>query len=172
MPDLPLLLLGAPVLGLAANVLCQVVVSRLPLALGPVRRQFASFGGGGLVTLLGLGFVLPGSGLGLADAAGYFLLHSLGYAFAGFIFFNVINMNVSSLRVRILKEYLQVDPAPLAESVLREKYSARGMLAARLERLHAGHQLTRRNGRYYLQPGGVLVIAHIFAFLKRLLLRQ
>lgn len=171
-PEIPLLLLltGAPLLGLASNVALQILLGRLPLPIGPVRRQLVSFAAGFVVAALGLIRLLQPAPLTTLDQAGYLALHLSSYVLLGFVFFNVINLNVSSLRIRMLKEYAGVDPQPLAEAVLREKYSARRMLDARLERLAAGGQLAVRNDRYYYRPGTVVLIGRFFAFMQRFLL--
>jgi len=173
-PDPTALLLAscAAPAGLAANVIASIVLGRLPLSPGPVRRQFLAFGFGTLVVLAWLVRRLPAAGLAPADLAGHGALQLAAYAGLGFLFFNVINLNVSSLRIRMLGEYLRVHPAPLPEAALRERYSARSMLEARLARLAAGGQIGQVNGRYVHQPGAVTHIGHFFAFLQRLLLRR
>lgn len=167
-----LVLALAPLLGLAVNIAAQIVISRLPLTIGHVRRQFLSFGCGLAATALWLARSLPAAHLARPDAAGTGALHVLSYALLGFIFFNVINLNISSLRIRMLKEYLRVHPQPLPDAVLREKYHTRGMLDARLERLAGGGQIIWRDGRYYVHRGLVVVIGHFFAFLQKLLLHK
>lgn len=173
-PDLPapLLLIGVPMLGLAVNVALQILLGRVSLPIGPVRRQLISFACGFATTAAGLDCLLPSFDLSPTDQLGYLVLHMLTYVFLGFIFFNVINLNVSSLRIRMLKEYLRVHPRPLAERSLQEKYSARGMLDARLERLRHGGQLVVREDRYFYRPGSVVFIGRFFAFLQRFLLRK
>lgn len=168
----PLGLSLAPILGLAVNVMAQFVISRLPLAIGHVRRQFLSFGCGLAAVGLWLALRLPSAGFTPLAGAGYVALHLLSYVMVGFIFFNVINLNISSLRIRMLKEYLREYPQPLADRVLREKYHTRGMLEARLERLTHGGQISQRGDRYYFQHSLVVVIGHFFAFLQKFLLHK
>ena len=167
-----LLLTLAPILGLTVNITAQTVIGRLPLQIGHVRRQFVSFGCGLIAAALWLGHILPAAGLSTLDGAGYATLHLLAYAMAGFIFFNVINLNISSLRIRMLKEYLRAHPQTLPDCVLRQKYHVRGMLDARLERLAHGGQIVLRDGRYFCQRSLVVIIGHFFAFLQKFLLRK
>lgn len=163
-------LTAIPPAGLAVNVLLQLILSRLPLALGHVRRQFIGFGVGFGFTVAALISILDIQHVGAADYAGYLGLHLLTYVLMGFCFFHVINLNISSLRIRILKEYLRRDPVPLSESDLLSRYNARHMLEARLARLQSGNQVYEANGRYHARTGGVVVIGHIFAGLRRLVL--
>jgi len=162
----------APLLGLGANVLTQIVISRLPLSIGPVRRQFVSFGIGLATAACWLGYTLQSANLSSSDTLAHAVLHMMSYGMVGFIFFNIINLNISSLRIRMLKEYLRVHPHPLPDHVLREKYHTRGMLDARLERLLQGGQITLRNGRYYFKQSPVAFIGRFFAFLQYFLLRK
>ena len=166
-----LLLLLAPAAGLAADFALQVVLARV-LTLGPRRLQLACFSGGALVTLLALGAMLAGAPLRASDKAGYLALHLLIYACFGFCLFNVISANVSSLRVRILKEMLRRHPAPMDPAVLAASYSARDILLTRLSRLQQGGQVEARGGRYFLRRRGILLIGSPFAALRRFLLKS
>jgi hypothetical protein len=83
----------------------------------------------------------------------------------------VISANVSSLRIRILKEMLAQDPAPMENAALRAQYSASEMLLSRLARLERGGQIEARAGRYYLRKSGISLIGRFFAALRRLLLK-
>lgn len=164
------MLTAAPLLGLAVNVVIQLGLGRLRLGVGHVRRQFVSFSCGLLATALALALLLPPARLAAWDRAGYAALHGLSYIFLGFLFFNVINLNISSLRIRMLKEYLAQHPRPLSDDILRQKYNVRDMVTARLERLARGRQIDHRDGRYYVRRGAVVLIGHFFARLRALLL--
>jgi hypothetical protein len=164
------LLVLVPLAGMTVNVALQLLLARMPLAVGPVRRQFFCFGCGLLLTLAALAIELPRARMDARDRLGLATMYVLSYAFLGFIFFNVINLNVSSLRIRMLKEYLARDPAPLSDSELMRKYPAGDRLDARLDRLEAGGQIVRRNGRIYIRRRSVALIAHVFAGLRALLL--
>ena len=166
------LLAVAPLLGLAVNAAAQLLLGRLPLGFGHVRRQFLSFGLGLLATAAALTLLLPRAGLGPWDRAGSLALHGLSYAFLGFLFFNVINLNISSLRIRMLKEFLRQHPRPLADEALLEKYHVGAMLDARLERLASGRQIELRDGRYHARRGAVVRIGHFFAGLRAFLLPE
>lgn len=159
-----------PVAGLLVDVVGQVVLSRLPLRIGHVRRQFLAFGLG-LVSVLVLTLIArPQRGAGWLDEVSALAVSGLTYAFFGFVFFNALNANLSSLRVRLLKELQAREPEGLPASVLLERYGAEEILSARISRLAAGGQLVQRGDRYFFQPKGVAVIGRFFAGLRRLLL--
>jgi hypothetical protein len=162
----------APIAGMMTNVGCQLVLARLPLKIGHVKRQFLSFGLGGIaasgLTIYGLGgMILP-----RWDWIGYLGLHLGAYACLGFVFFNVINANISSLRIRMVKEYLARYPGFLADAELMRRYNAEEMLTARLERLLAGGQIALKAGRYHPEQKLVWAINGFFSAMKRLLLRK
>ena len=159
-----------PLLGLAIDVLSQLVLSRITRPAGHVRKQFLSFGVGLAVAAGSLLAALPGRRLGPADLAGYLLLGILTYAFLGFCFFNVINLNVSSMRIRMVMEIRRQHPHPVPVAALRARYGMAEVLDARLRRLESGRQITRRGDRYYLRGGAVLRIAHFFSGLRSFLL--
>lgn len=166
-----LLLLIAPAAGLAVDAVLQAVLARV-LALASRQLQFASFGAGAALTLLILAAMLVDAPLRTMDKVGLLLLHLLIYASFAFCFFNIISANVSSLRVRILKEMLKRHPAPVDSATLASSYSARDILLARLDRLQRARQLEARGGRYFLRGTGMLAISGAFAALRRLLLKS
>jgi hypothetical protein len=163
-------LLLAPAAGLAANVLLYALLAALIVPLRPIRLQLACFAVGAALTAALLAVMLDASPFGGVDRAGYFALHFLVYACFGFGVFNVVSASVSSLRVRILKEMLRLDPAPIGAEALRGLYSARDILAFRLARLQASGHVVLRDGRYHLQRGGLTLIGYCFTGLRRLLL--
>lgn len=176
MPESPgaavMLLPLVPAGGLAVDVLVHLVLARLLPGGAHVRIQFIAFGVGMAATVSVLAGVLWGHPFSLADRLGYLCLNATIFACLGFGLFNVINANVSSLRVRMLKEYLALDPAPLPDSAILQRYPAREILSARLARLEAGGQIYRIDGRYHANTGGVVLIGRFFGALRRLLLRK
>jgi hypothetical protein len=161
----------APLAGLALDALLQMILVRIVAGDAHVRLQFVAFGTGMILTATLLAGMLWQVALPMADRVGYLALHCAAYACLGFGLFNVINANVSSLRVRMLKEYLANDPVPLPDEAVYRRYPAREILEARLGRLERGGQIEARGGRLYLRGGAVVRIGHFFAALQRLLLR-
>jgi hypothetical protein len=172
MPDAILYLLLAPILGFAVNICSHAAIARVVSGGAHVRIQFLSFGLGMIVTVLGLTYLLWQYPFSSMDRIGYLLLHIMVYFCLGFGLFNVINANVSSLRVRMLKEYQAADPLPLPDAEICARYPAAEILNARLTRLLAGEQIHIENGRYFPRKGGVALIGSFFALLRRLLLRK
>ncbi len=157
-------------IGLITDVISHAILSRIIGSRSHLRIQFFSFGIGALVSGILLILILGFMQLGVADRLGYFMLHMIVYATFGFVFFNMVNANISSLRVRILKEYLVRDPTPIPLSELYRIYSAAEMLSSRLVRLETGKQIECRNGRCYLMKRGIVWIGKFFSGMRLLLL--
>jgi hypothetical protein len=164
------MLLIAPAAGLLVDAALHMLLARVIRGLGPIRIQFLSFAVGGLITVAILAGTLGHSSLTAADKAGLLVLHVLIYACYGFCFFNVVSANVSSLRVRLIKELLAQDPAPIRKEILYSRYSAREMVFSRLKRLESGGQIRAAEGRYYLRRRGIVAISTVFTGLRQLLL--
>jgi hypothetical protein len=158
-----------PILGLAVDVAAQALLCRMRLSIGHVRRQFVSFGLGLAAAGLALCCLLRAAELGFADIAGYGALAILTYGLLGFCFFNVINLNVSSLRIRMIREIHRHRPQAVPTEKLVALYGVSEMLDSRLARLEVGRQLHLSSGRYYVRRGTVLLIAHLFSALRALL---
>ena len=162
--------LAAVVAGLAGNLVLQVLLVRVIHAEAHVRIQLVCAFLGLLITVAILLALLGYHSLSSADRAGYLLLHVLIYCSFSFCLFNVINANVSSLRVRLLREYLLQYPLPVADATVLERYPVKQIIKARLARLEKGRQIDRRAERYYARRGLVSFICWCFAALRLLLL--
>lgn len=172
MPDPVLYLPLAPLAGIVVDALAHALLARMIAGGAHVRIQFLSFALG-LSAVAGLlACLLWSHPFSTPDRIGYLLLYFMVYACLGFGLFNVINANVSSLRVRMLKEYHAVDPEPLTDAAMFARYPAEEILTARLERLVTGGQIRLEGGRYFHCEGGVALIAGLFSCLRRLLLRK
>lgn len=172
MPDAIFYLPLAPILGFAVNICAHATIARLVSGDAHVRIQFLSFGLGMIVTVLGLTYLLWQYPFSSMDRIGYLLLHGMVYFCLGFGLFNIINANVSSLRVRMLKEYQAADPLPLPDAEIYARYPATEILTARLARLLNGGQIHTEDGRYFPRECGVALIGSFFAALRWLLLRK
>jgi hypothetical protein len=159
-----------PLGGVLVDLIGQIALSRLPLKIGHVRRQFIAFFAGMIAVSILFGLLRPTRALSPRDELGTFMVCALTYAFLGFVFFNTLNANLSSLRVRLLKELLAREPNGMPAAELFERYGAGEILNTRIERLAAGGQIVQRGDRYYFHPKGVALIGKFFSALRQLLL--
>lgn len=132
----------APLLGLAAAVLCHLAIARWSSAVPRPRALAASMGIGLLVTAVVSLTARPGAGL-VAHALTFVLL-AYGYVIGFF------NLGESARRIRLVIELTQAGPRGLTLAEILHVYDARTILKLRMERLLAGGQVVERDGRYVL----------------------
>jgi hypothetical protein len=92
----------------------------------------------------------------------------LAYNALGFWYFNLLNLSETSLHVHILMELLIEGTIPSKQ--LATRYSAKVMVATRIERMIALGQITERGGRYILTGNTVLLtVAKLIHAWRRIL---
>ena len=157
------LLTLAPVAGLGADLAVQIAFlkasRRLPASI--VTGAFAGLVASAAVTALAL--------TGLRDFASVvaaWILSLVTYCALAFGYWAFLNLNVTSLRIRILREILQAN-ASISVEELKARYSGEEFLRRRLERLELGsRQLIHEGGRWRLNKRTLLVIAGILSALR------
>ena len=157
----------APLAGLALTVLTQILVAHL--SRGKV--------GASIMTgiLAGLAVTLAVIALGRAEtprATGEFvdtwLLGAATYLALAFGFWAFLNLNITSMRIRILRELLRAG-GRMALSDMAVLYTPAERLRRRLERLEKGGQIMREDGRWLLGSWQVLAIARCVEAMRSLL---
>ncbi len=175
----------APILGLgvycvAHLVACRVVgqVSNLPksrqignLPHGPYFPLVVGCGCGlaatAAISVAALLWVQNGLADGLA-LGGINLVAYLAFAFG---YFNFINLNIASLRIRMLQELADAG-GRLPAARLTGLYSTENVSAVRIDRLAGGGHLIERGGRYYSGKWRFLFVARTFDLLRWAILGQ
>lgn len=167
MPRVYPLLVLAPVDGMIAYCVAQIAIART------IRRPYFSLG---LGCVLGLVVTLWNSLAALArmqvdagDGFGFLTLNSLTYLALAFGYFNFVNLNIASLRIRILEELLASDGRMSADSLLAS-YNTDKMIVARLDRLVSGGHLVKKDGRFYSGKLTFLLLARFFDFMRPVIL--
>jgi hypothetical protein len=158
----------APVAGLAFDVSTQIMVAHL--SKGKVGASIII----GLVS--GLALTLALIALGLTEAPGAMAgfvdtwwLGAATYLALAFGFWAFLNLNITSLRIRILRELLRAGGSiDLADMPVL--YTGAERLHRRLERLENGGQIMRKDGRWRLRSWQVLAIARCVEALRNLIL--
>ncbi len=159
-----------PITGLAGLVVVHLFLVRILGTRGFLVPFLMAFLVGGLLGGVLNTLALRSLQKGPADAVALSLLNGLAYLALGFVYFNLVNMNLTSLRIRLLRELLERQPTGVGRDELMEKYGPEEILMLRLERLTRSGHLVRRGGRYYTGKRGIVLIAMVFDFLKRLIL--
>jgi hypothetical protein len=163
------LLVIAPVVGLGVYCVSHVLVSRaarkrghyFPLFLGCLIGLAATIGG--TLAMLALMQAALGDGLALA------VMNVVCYLALSFGYFNFINLNIASLRIRMLQE-LADSGGTMPMEKLSALYNTDAVIALRIDRLAAGGHLVERDGRYYTGKRAFLVVGRIFDLLRLMIL--
>ena len=155
---------SAPLAGLALAVLAQIVV---------VHVSRGKIGASIIIGILGgLAITLAVIALGRAGTRGatdgFVDTWALGvatYLALAFGFWAFLNLNITSMRIRILRELLRAG-GHMALSDMAVFYTPAERLRRRLERLEKGGQIKREDGRWLLGSWQVLAIAHCVEALR------
>jgi hypothetical protein len=158
----------APLAGLAFDVLTQIVVAHL--SRGKIGASII------IATLGGLAATLAVIALGRTEALGAvagfvdtWLLGVATYMALAFGFWAFLNLNITSMRIRILRELLRAGGS-IASSDMPVLYTGAERLRRRLERLENGGQIMRDDGRWRLRSWQVLAIARCVEAWRSLIL--
>jgi hypothetical protein len=152
----------SPLAGLVADIVAQTLCAHL------VRRTGLSIATGGVAGLLGTIVVLAGVAANGRDGfewAGAVMSVLTYFAFA-FGYWTFLNLNITSLRIRILREILRGGESGISRDGLMKRYSAQEFLRRRLERLEAGGTLTHEAGIWRLDSSTLLMLARSLAFAR------
>ena len=168
-PAWHLMLTIAPVVGLAAYCVAQILVARIIPAENPYASLSLGFVTGfvsaSCVTAIALCRLAPNP----ADTAGLALTNIMTYLALAFGYFNFVNLTVASLRIRLLEE-IQRAGGSLERSQLLHLYSSDSVTCLRLARLVRGGHLVERDGRLLIGKTRFLAVARVFDALRWLIL--
>jgi len=143
----PILVL-APVLAMLANVFTHVAASRLNRGQNQIKCVLYGFLSG-LAGLLFLAAVVSSADNSGPDFLGFILTDLISYTAFAYGYFHFVNINVASLRIRILQEIIY-SPGGLSEEDVLSRYNSGHILENRIKRLLASGQLIEKEGCYYL----------------------
>lgn len=159
----------SPLLGLAVNSLSQIISFRLVPRLTLLPSIVFGFGVGLTTVVVTDIIILSCCGVSWNYSAGIMLANILAYGSLGYCYFHFINLGETARRVRLLRELYEF-PAGLTEGELLKRYSAKDVLAYRLERLLHNHQIILKDDRLVIGNSSVLWMSRLIGFLKYLVL--
>ena len=137
----------APIIGLGVNCLTHILC----------RKVFSLRTGHTLVCGLSLGLLITAgviaanvpTSASAGDLAGLWITLGLTYVALAFGFWAFLNLNMTSLRIRMLRELLRSDHG-MSRAELFDRYSAEEFLRRRLARLERSGDLALVDGHYSL----------------------
>jgi len=159
----------APLLGLAAYCLLQMLAARAAPSASPYRSLAVGFACGLVVVLMVAGWAAGCMPTSTTDRLALVALDFLTYLALAFGYFNFVNLTVASLRIRILEELSQHE-GRLTGASLVGRYSSTNVVRLRLERLIRGGHLVEREGRLFSGKLVFLVVARTFDLLRMIIL--
>jgi hypothetical protein len=164
-----ILLTTAPALGLAAYCLSHVLACRTIRGRGNYFPLMLGCGCGfAVAAVISLAASLL-IGNNLVDMVAVGSMNVVCYLALAFGYFNFINLNIASLRIRMLQE-LAESGGSMAADDLTALYDVDSVIALRIDRLVAGGHLIERDGRYYSGKRKFLIVGRIFDFLRLVIL--
>jgi len=160
------LLTLAPIAGLCADVIVQSACAHV---LRRVGLSIVVGGLGGLAATAGIlarvAFTVPAA----LDAAAAAML-VLTYLALAFGYWTFLNLNITSLRIRTLREILRGGEHGISRADLMARYSAQEFLRRRLERLELGGNLSCVDGRWRLASPKLLLLERSLARARALII--
>ena len=157
----------APLAGLAFTVLVQILVAHL--SRGKVGASIMIGILAGLaVTLAVIALGRAGTPRATSGIADNWLFGIATYLALAFGFWAFLNLNITSMRIRILREILHAG-GRMALSDMAVLYTPAERLRRRLERLEKGGQIMREDGRWLLGSWQVLAVARCVEAMRSLL---
>jgi len=159
----------SPLLGLASYCFSHVLVSRMVRNRGHYFPLLVGCGCGLAATLLVSAVALVLMQRTLLDSLALLVMNLVAYLAFSFGYFNFINLNIASLRIRMVQE-LADSGGQMPVEALMNLYNIEEVIALRIDRLVAGGHLVERQGRLYSGKRRFLVVGRIFDFLRLVIL--
>lgn len=162
---------GYPVVAVAAlaglglnfltHLLTAVLTAGRRVGLSVLTGVCAGLVGTAVLTTVGLSALKPE----LVDAVAFATLNLAIYLALAFGYFNFVNLNMTSLRIRVLLELLEAREGLSREDVL-QLYNAEELLERRLARLKRQGYLVEQQGRFCRRGSSLLLLARGMTMLK------
>ena len=166
--DTQFILAIAPVIGLLVQIFIHLVLSRIYPGSSPWQPLFIGFSVGSILT--GIFVVFSVEELTLVDSVSIMLIDMGAMLSLGFCYFTFVNLNYTSLRIRLLREFISHE-GELALPDILKKYSMQIILESRLTRLvNAGELLFDGESYCSGEASRFSMIGAILEWFKRVLL--
>jgi len=170
MDIIPLYLLVAPLTGLICNAVAQMLLSHAlhgrRLGLSITLSALCGIGVAMALTFIALGFpMLPATEKAALMAMNLIIAFALAFCYWAFL-----NLNITSLRIRLLKELLRAEGRALPRSQLLSTYQGTEVLERRLARLQAMGQIKDQDGSYRMANRKLIWLARAVDAARKIIL--
>lgn len=163
--DAYLLLMISPLIALFFNVSVQIISVHITSRVGSA--VISGFAAGFIADCaVLLNFILSGTVISLNDVC----VSLLTYLALSFCFWAFLNLNITSLRIRLMRELLYKQEHGLRTEELLQQYSPQELVRRRIERLARAGQIAEKEGYWKLQSRKLLYFERIFFMLNKLII--
>jgi hypothetical protein len=161
----------SPLIATAINVMAHVAINHLRRGRNPMMNLLIAFMVGGIALVVISLVILMENPEGRIDVLFLVGMNSGTYAAVGFCYFAFINLNLASLRVRLLREIKSSPKGGMTLEEILGRYDARAVVDARLDRLVDGGQFKRKGEGFVSGPNSIFRrLARLMDLLKRVIL--
>lgn len=165
----PLVVVAAPVIGLAVACVTHLFLARVIRGRGPYPPLVLGIGAGAIASAACALRPLVGGPAPIADVVALQVLDGTAYLALAFGYFNFVNLSIASLRIRMLEE-IRDAARPMSKTALLARYDTDRVVDVRIERLVRGGHLVDRDGRLVTGRRAFLVVARLFEALRMVIL--
>lgn len=92
------------------------------------------------------------------------------YITLSFCFWAFLNLNITSLRIRLAQELLSKKKQGLSDEELSQHYSPEELVRRRIDRLATSGQIVQHNGKWKLNNRWLILFERIFSMLNQLII--
>lgn len=104
---------------------------------------------------------------GILDDGSYFILNTVIFVGLSFGYFTLVNLNITSLRIRLLKIMAAQAPAPVAETALLKDYHPEALVEMRCKRLVQLRQVEPVPEGYQLIRKEIVYLSRMIQWFRR-----
>jgi hypothetical protein len=158
------LLTFLPLLALVLNISVQIISAHLT---SNIRLSILMAIGSGVVFDLLLLFILPISSSFFTEDV---VINLLTYLALSFCYWAFLNLNMTSMRIRIARELLKNLREGLSTENLFQRYSSSELISRRIQRLQDTGHITNQKGKWVLQSRKFIMFVWVSTSLRKLII--
>mgnify|MGYP003648282031 CR=1 FL=1 len=149
----------SPILALSINVIINIVSMHTSQ-----RTSFSVMSGftAGIIAFL---LITHSSVFNPSTCAGL-----LSYIALSFCYWAFLNLNLTSLRIRLVRELLKEDGHTLTTENIMQRYSPQELISRRIERLEKSKQIQRQGNQWILLSRKLIFIVFVITLLRKLIM--
>lgn len=148
-----------PLLTLSINVAFQLLVVHLSHRIGL-----------SIITGLAAGFIINLIVLFMVSAnIENICIDLLSYLALSFSYWTFLNLNITALRIRVLRELLKENKTGLTTETLLQRYSSKELINRRLDRLKQWGHIIKIDGQWILQSNKLLFLVYTMVLLRQII---